>query len=91
MCFKFTTPAVTEQAVASFSHHTWSSARVVCSEIRWNIYSNLSGSLLNTYVNQLFSSPTLQSDAEKSEFLINNSPDLYALTVCITFRKITFF
>ena len=46
------------------------------------IYSILSGSLLITYVNQLFLGPALQSDAVISMFLTNNSPDLYALTFC---------
>ena len=40
------------------------SSRVVSSEIS-EIYSNLSGNLLVTYVNQLFPSPALQSDAVK--------------------------
>ena len=52
-----------------------------CSEISGGkvpeIYSNISGNLLITYVNQLFPSPALQSDAVKSVFLTNNSPGLY--------------
>ena len=38
----------------------------------------------------MFPSPTLQSDAVKckiSMFLTNNGPELYALTLCIIFRK----
>ena len=66
---------------------------VVTSEISGGkfaeIYSNFSRNLLITYVNQLFSSPILQSDAccKISTFLINNCPDLNALNLYIMFRK----
>ena len=40
--------------------------------------------MLTESINQLFPSPALQSDAV---FLINNSPDLHALTSCIALRK----
>jgi len=52
-----------------------------------NFRRKISGNLLITYVNQLFPSPALQSERCKiSTFLTNNSPDVYALTLCIMFR-----
>jgi len=39
--------------------------------------------------NHMFPNSVLQSDAVKSMFLTNNSPDLYALTLCIVLRKNT--
>jgi len=66
-------------------------SRVASSEICGGkfiiIFPEIAENLLITYVNLLFPSPALQSGAvkERSMFLTNNSPDLYALTLCIMF------
>jgi len=51
------------------------------------IYSNLSGNLLKHIFTQYFLIITICIYCKISTFLINNSPDLYALTLRIMFRK----
>ena len=41
---------------------SWNESRLITSRV---VRSEISGNLLITYVNQLFASPTLQSDAVK--------------------------
>ena len=61
---------------------------------QWHMLHGMSMSLI-TYVNQLFPSPALQFAkwyGKISMFLTNNSPDLYAITLCIMFmEKIAYF
>ena len=66
--------------------------KVVSSEISGGkfpkIYSNLSGNLLITYVNQPFPTTTYQIDAAKQACSWQTTLlDLYALTLCIMFRN----
>ena len=71
------------------------SSRVVSSEISSTkfpeIYSNLSGNLLIAYVNQLFASPALQSDAVKETRSWQTTPRIFMLCFSTAIRNISEF
>ena len=67
------------------------STRVVSSDISLGkfpeIYSNLSGNLLNIFSLNNFLIITIEKNYKMSMFLTDNSPDLCVLTLCIKIRQ----